>query len=350
MRSEDPQPGSDERDELARLLPAPPEREIPSGRQRQLQEFVVNHIQDQGTTAPPRSPKRRFAYATGALAAVAAAAVVLGVATGGGNVPPPGQKTAAEIEAARVIELAASYAEAQPWEPPGPDQWMYIKDHSVSASAMSEYKGMRPESVDETWISYDGSRFGELVDGEGEPEVGGYLNDDSYPYMLSLPVEPNALIDALEKELVGDGAVPRDEASSGTTDDGVGLPGNQEEWNAWLFARISAILRDNLLPPNLTAALWRAAGMIPGVAVEGTVMVEGRETLAVGRVTEAWQHEQLLVDPETYEFVGYRSVAIADFSYPPFGDDPAVTETAGTTLWELTRLDAGFVDNVGDRP
>jgi hypothetical protein len=78
-------PGSDEREVLARLLPQPAERDLPSDRHRQLQELVMNHIQQDLRPAARdarRSP-RRLAYLTSALAA-GVAVVVAGGAVGAG--------------------------------------------------------------------------------------------------------------------------------------------------------------------------------------------------------------------------------------------------------------------------
>ncbi len=69
---------SNERDELVRLLPALVERDLPSDRQRQLQEFVMTQIHQDlrpVVPAPGRKPTRRLVVAVGALAAVAIAAL-----------------------------------------------------------------------------------------------------------------------------------------------------------------------------------------------------------------------------------------------------------------------------------
>ena len=363
MRNETPQSGSNERDELARLLPAPPERDLPSGRLRQLQELVVNHIQDQGTTTPPkhRLPRRRFAVATGALAAVAAAAVVLTVAANGGDTGPPDRDsdtTATESETSRTFELAASFAASQPWTAPRPDQWIYIKTHNVTVGAMEKAKGQK-ENVDrEYWLRADGSKKGEFNDTTNRFET--WEEEHEYPELLTLPVEPNALLAELRRR-IEETPSPADQEAEGVPApplaEGSGPEKTDEEWNAELFERISRILDTNVLPPDLTAGLWRAAGMIPGVTVaEEKVVVDGRETIAVGRIQEGWRFEQLLVDPETYEFVGYRVVAVEDYTYPidedryPPGQEPeTVTVKQGEPQWETTRLAAGIVDDAFDR-
>ncbi|MGC4749891.1 hypothetical protein ACLQ28_30155 [Micromonospora sp. DT201] len=51
----------------------------------------------------------------------------------------------------------------------------------------------------------------------------------------------------------------------------------EEQRNTGLFDAISTILRDNLLPPAVIAALLRAAALIPGVdQAPNPVSIDGR--------------------------------------------------------------------------
>ncbi|MEV0649080.1 CU044_5270 family protein [Phytomonospora sp. NPDC050363] len=355
MKNENPQPSLDVRDEFARLLPVPPERDFPSGRQPQLQEFVVNHLQDQNTAARTkrRIPRRRFALATGALAAVAAAAVVLTVATGGGSAPtePDADPTA---QAVHVFEMAASHAAVQPWTEPQPDQWFYIKFRDTRSGAMAEWKGNDGVGFDENWYRADGKdtrrydRTGELVGTLTD------MNHTEYPWLVTLPTEPTALLAALRQQIIDH----HNGINPGRPPFYI-LPESEEEWNGTLFARIGDILSGNLLPPALTAGLYRAAAQIPDVTVAGEpVMIDGRETTAVGRISNGTTLGQMLLDPETHEYVGFRNLAITDFTYggpsesaepdPTDDDGEVITEKAGELLWENIRLAALIVDEPGD--
>ena len=64
----------DERDEWARLLPVPPPRDLPQGRDRLLKEFVVTEIHN-----PPRRQEPRRVLRPAILAVVLAGAVVLAI-------------------------------------------------------------------------------------------------------------------------------------------------------------------------------------------------------------------------------------------------------------------------------
>lgn len=98
---------------------------------------------------------------------------------------------------------------------------------------------------------------------------------------------------------------------------------------------IASILRENVLPPAVTAALLRAAALIPGVTqAPNTVSIDGHTATAVGRIQDGWRQEDLLLDPDTHEFIGYRSVAIKDFTLSvdetPTGAVPQKTTPGGT--------------------
>jgi hypothetical protein len=98
----------------------------------------------------------------------------------------------------------------------------------------------------------------------------------------------------------------------------------------------------------VTAALWRAAALIPGIIQsDKTVRIHGRDVIAVGRVQEGWIFEQLLVDPDTYEFVGLRQVAAKDHTSPGADGDPPTIAKAGDVMYVFTRLAAKIVDKAG---
>jgi hypothetical protein len=157
--------------------------------------------------------------------------------------------------------------------------------------------------------------------------------------MSTLPTDPQALLSLLRSQLQTksvDARTPHANVAS-----------TEDERDALLFSKIAAILDANLLPPAVTAALWRAAALVPGVTQSsGTVEIDGRQVTAVGRIQDGWRFEQLLLDPDTHEFVGYRSVAVKDFTYTT-GPNGAVTEKKGDAQFSTTRLAAKIVDAAG---
>ncbi|MFI6333116.1 CU044_5270 family protein [Micromonospora chersina] len=148
-------PGSNEHEELARLLPQPAERDLPSDRHRQLQEFVMNHIQQdlrQGTRNPRRSP-RRLAYLTSAVAAVAVAAVAVGTGTFGGagtSVTSGGgastEPAPASASGRQILLAAATSAEKLPLDTRA---YWYVKIVSTGSRNGESW-------LEETWTARDG--------------------------------------------------------------------------------------------------------------------------------------------------------------------------------------------------
>jgi hypothetical protein len=348
---------SNERDELVRLLPELVDRDLPSDRQRRLQEFVMSQIrQDPRPAGRARrpAPKRRVVVATSALAVVAVAAVTistggfgLGRGTDGSSaLPRPAGPTAPSATrlspVARTFELAAVYAAARPFTPPRPDQWIYIQNRDLAPSSLAKDKGQDPDVIIQTWIRADGKKTAGVDNGK----LYTLNQENEYPALSRLPTDPRALLSLLRAQLTqpttGGGPAGKRRVPA----DGGG-PTNPEEINADLFLRISRILEANLLPPDVTAALMRAAALIPGVTLSpGTVKVGGRQVTAVGRIQEGWRFEQLLLDPITHEFVGYRSVAVKDFTY--FPDSPApLPVKKGEVQYTTTRLAAKVVDAAG---
>ncbi len=363
------QPSSNDRDELIRLLPELADRPLPSDRHRQLQEFVMTHIQqDPQVTgqASRRLPRRRLALATSALAAVAVAVAVVAVGTAGfglgggksGSTDRPGTSASTQRSAAglppgtRTFELAANYAAARPFTAPRPDQWIYVQSRELNPSSLAKDKGQTADVTTQFWKRADGTKMAGYNPETGKFET--WDQDNGYPALTALPTDPQALLAALRAQL--DPGSPRHGpavsavpgVSPGDRQPALGVPARTpEQSNALLFNRIAMTLDENLLPPAVTAALWRAAALIPGATqAPGTVEVDGRQVTVVGRIQEGWQFDQLLVDPDTYEFVGYRSVAVADHTYTG-GPNGPVKVRKGEAQYTSTRLAAKIVDAAG---
>ncbi|MEU8260536.1 CU044_5270 family protein [Micromonospora sp. NPDC048999] len=369
------QPYSNERDELARLLPEPVEMDLPSGRQRQLQEFVMSQIhQDRRAAEQARRhvPKRRLVFATSALAAVAVAAVAIGTggfggrgtdgstgfggrgtdgstgfggrgtdgSTGFGGRGTDGPAATELSPVAHTLELAADYAAARPFTPPRPDQWIYIENRNTASSALAKDKGQKPAVTERTWLRADGKKMGDINVETGKLDTWDQAN--GYPTLSTLPTDPQEVLNLLRESLA-----PPSSAPGGRQLPFAFAPKTPDELDGLLFFKIAKTLADYLLPPDVTATLWRAAALVPGVTqAPGTVDVGGRRVIAVGRIQDGWRFEQLLLDPDTHEFVGYRSVAVKDFTFTT-GPNGRITEKKGRVQYTITRLAAKIVDAAG---
>jgi hypothetical protein len=315
------------------------ERDLPGERHRQLQEFIMTEIQRDPRT---RQPARRVPGPVFALAGIAAAAVlVAAVVVGTGSVlPPPDPGNATKFAltpVAQTFELAATHAATVPSTAPRSDQWLYIKNRNLSPSAIAADKGQNPDSIVEIWKSANGAQMAEFNPNLGYVQA--WDQDNEYPRLSTLPTDPQALLAALRAETTG-----------GSTDPLAPRPVvdmSDDAQNGRLFERIAMTLDGNLLPPDITAALWRAAALVPGVSqADQLVEIDGRTVIAVGRIQDGWRFSQLLLDPDTHAYVGFRSVAVKDFTYPDTPNGP-VTERAGTVQYATTRLAATVVNAPG---
>jgi hypothetical protein len=244
------------------------------------------------------------------LATVAAAALVAGlVVTTGPDRPPVGGSTGhgpVAVDPADTIQLAANYAAAQPFTEPRPDQWAYVVLNIDLPDRT--HAGALVETVRTSWYRIDGTQVaipaanGRITvtthperDGRVAPLPA--LNPHDYPTLAAMPTEPHALLAFLQ-----------------TGHEPVAGPGPDSSGD--VFGLIGYILRENVLPPAITAALLRAAALIPGVVqVPGTTIVDGRPAIAVGLVG-GWTREDILLDQTTKAFLGSRSVAVADQPAP----------------------------------
>jgi hypothetical protein len=260
-------------------------------------------------------PRARFlptwAWRTG-IATVAAAALAAGLVVTVGPVGdgrnqasglsgPPSTSSATSAAAGDAFELAAAFAAAQPFKQPRPDQWAYVELKIVIPDP--SHGGAMSETLRRSWYRIDGTKIA-IPNSSGRIEIttpqddgrvgpGPALNPHDYPALARMPSDPQTLLTFLRAGLepVADPSLDR----SGS-----------------LFSLIGYILRENVLPPDVTAALLRAAALVPGVTqLPGTVTVDGHPAIAVGLV-DRWAREDILLDPDTKEFLGSRSVAVAD--------------------------------------
>jgi hypothetical protein len=264
----------------------------------------------------------------------AAAALVLIVAAGLAAVRDigPGPETVPNASAA-VLERAAVAAEGKPFTPPRDDQWIYIEDRITSSDGGEPMIRRRWRAVDGTGmaaVADDGKlRVERVRSGKGRPlraVVGPFA---AYETLAALPTDPDAL--------------RRWAYRQGETITGAGLTEDGD-----VYAIFSGILSDNVLPPELEAAIFRALKQVPGVTVD-RIDVGGRRALLVGQ-TEDWLREEFLLDAETYTYLGQSGTVVRDAIIDPAkaGNDTGAIEQGHQVVAE--RLTTAIVDEPGQRP
>jgi cytosine/adenosine deaminase-related metal-dependent hydrolase len=150
----------------------------------------------------------------------------------------------------------------------------------------------------------------------------------SYSTLTNLAGDPSAVLNLMDRTVGGAGGSTRD--------------GRDEI----AFTSLTEILRDYVLPPKVEATIFRAIGQLSRVTLDrDAVNVDGRRALALGRIEEGWLSDEILLDPNTYELIGERSVAIAD--HTSTGLDGTWKVKKGTLENLLVRTAAAIVDKPG---
>jgi hypothetical protein len=274
----------------------------------------------------PRLPGTRPRLALTGLAGLAAAATAAAVSVA---LVVPGSTPArpAAITARELAYRAAAAAAAQPAVPPG--QWVYWRETTVSRFIGKPLIGKPPpwprmkpsRTTYQVWTTADSDKAAAILNGRirylcpsrlipapcqtiGQPSPtnirmalteGGAQADInripvSYAHLSSLPRNPVAL-DRYFASLVP------------------GVPAAQSE-----FQIIEDLVISYVMPPALTAELYRALGDVPGVTVnDHAVDAAGRTGIGfqISIPTPFNPHgfDQLILDPSTYKWVGYSGAS-----------------------------------------
>ncbi|MFB7590052.1 CU044_5270 family protein [Streptomyces sp. NPDC056169] len=340
-----------EREEMARLLPVPAERDRPGRHHQALKDQLLREFRQDATPAAAPAAKRRFGVRRLTIAAVplAAGALAVTLATSGQLDPRPGadpnaavapgtdRRTTEVTPAAVLLDRIATVAAAKPAPAVRDNQFVYVSSTVAWSSQSDVDPTMRLDTPHSrtVWLSVDGSRTGLLrergkdipladaVDKSGRPvkPVGNArptLNSPTYRYLASLPTDPDVLLKKIYDETRGQGPGPDQEA----------------------FVTIGDLLREQLAPPKVSAALYKAAARIPGVSVvDDTVDAAGRHGVAVGRV-HAGERTEWIFDKNTLEFLGERGVMVEDTPWAKTGQVTATTAV----------LSRGITDKTGEKP
>jgi hypothetical protein len=188
-----------------------------------------------------------------------AAVMVLGGHAAPG--PSGGATTSGHQQAVTLLGQIAAAADTKPMTTARNDQFVYI-DSKVSAGASD------PLHDRKVWLSVDGTRVGLLKEPPTMPNVSldadtrPNVNAPTYDYLASLPTNPTQLLNLIYAQ---------------TKEESRGKGPDVEA-----FVTIGDLLRESIAPPQLTAALYRAAALIPGVvAVPDAVDAAGRHGVAV---------------------------------------------------------------------
>lgn len=251
------------------------------------------------------------------------------VAEGPAQVADPDAGTPAG--AAALLDEIALVAATRDTGPVRPDQFIYIESqiantyeshNADTGETRLVRQGLHKRQV---WLSPDGHR-GWLIDELDKPD-GITLDSDvwssgAYDQLVTLPTDPDALLEWIYTETRGQGNHPDHQA----------------------FTTIGDLIGEQYPPAELSAALYRAAAKIPGVLlVDAATDAIGRDGVAVARVEEGTgvRHEWIF-DREDHTFLGSRSVyttAVPDSIIP-----------AGTVTFSQAVVRRAVVDEIKQVP
>lgn len=284
--------------DLARMLPVPAERDLPAGRLPIIKEHLMTELRTDEPAAHRAArahrPRRTAWTVAGAglLAAAAAAASVIGLIGQGST----GGPTAATL----LRHVANVAAQARPQEVTD-NQFMYIETEAATGVPYGQPAPRQPH-MRQVWIPVadlcgpglaidNGKRFS--ISDKPTPDMAangvhlkcpyqGTVNDPSYRLLQSLPTDPQALLNMIYKQTAGAGQSPDQEA----------------------FTTIGDLLRESIAPPEVSAALYRAAALIPGVTVvSSAVDAAGRPGIAVSFTSNGEQSEWIF-DKQSFQLLG----------------------------------------------
>ncbi|GAB2945029.1 hypothetical protein GCM10027280_37300 [Micromonospora polyrhachis] len=296
---------------------------MPAVRRQALRHHLMNEID-----RPARRPRRMLilAPAAGVLAVVVAAGAI---AQPWAPDSSPLIVTVEQGDHSGAMLLLNRMAAAADRSGPssGEGKYIYIRSRGAFAELGDGPARLQPVYEREIWIPRyergDGllrQPFFDIPIIGVIPERETLTNVTPNAELVNLPSDPDALLAKLYRE--------RDERGRGTSRDG------------GAFDAIGDILRESLVPPQTSAALYRAAAKIPGVeVVRGVTDAVGRRGIAVAH-TDRSRRNEWIFDEQTYEYLGERSYLVAATADGP----------AGTVLGTTAVLQRAVVSKLGQRP
>lgn len=356
VRTERQKRGEEAHEELVRLLPSPPERDLPPGRHSHHKDRLMQLIDDDQSRTPrtfvrgqaagqaqaqaqaphmtrPRLRLLRPAVWVPTAALALAGALTVGLVTNmdsGYGVEASGSEPAVVL-LDRIADVAAK-TEATPVRD---DQLVYIK--SLDAGAECQEDGLcvpgklsqreawwsqEPGPVKQLALFYENGDYVPLREllPPGSPGTPAGIDRPTYEWLASLPTDQDELLDEL-------GRLTKKEKG-------------QERAQA-VFDKIGELL-GKVMPPRTAAALYEAAAKIPGVTrIEDAVDPAGRNGVGIRRVDKrsTWATEWIF-DRDTLAYLGERTYLSKD----------GKTGKKGTMLAETAILKQAVVDKYRQRP
>jgi hypothetical protein len=333
---------------------------------------LEEQLQDAYERAAQRAPvspgaydrflRRRARHGRAVAAAGLALVAVLGAAVLVARQQPRDRAPAAPTaSAAELADQAATAAAAQPVPTPRPHQWVYTKELRVESG------GAKPWTH-EHWVRVDGEKFVRPTSDRraarprdvrrermqllpipqgcppGQPArirpavgLGRYFPDPA-----AVPTDPDGLLAAVYRLVEDPACAPI--AVGDTVQDRA-------------FMLIDGLLQ-GVLPAEVRAALYRALATIPEVTVvQAATDAAGRRGVALARAaaiegagSSGWLRLEIILDRDTYRYLGARTVVTRDHLIPNGGGPRGTRFGKGQVLVSRAQLALAVVDAPCQRP
>jgi hypothetical protein len=239
----------------------------------------------------------------------------------------PGMAPVAGV--AELGESAAHAAENDPTPAPDPAQWLYTK--KLQLTGVEGDVDRDQHDTLERWTSVDGKRSAWYQGGKLMFQGSAMTNPAE---LAKPPVTPAGVIARIKAAIL-------DEDRRGPQELNGHVP------PAILFMEINQLMTEQWLAPDVRAALFRALPTIKGITVTQDVPVaDGRRGVAFS-LTDAEARSYLILDPETFRYLGTNSTRLKDRTYE-WADGSKETFKAGT-VGLTAQLEARIVDQPGQR-
>ncbi|WTP83684.1 CU044_5270 family protein [Streptomyces sp. NBC_00178] len=328
---------------MADHFPASATHGLSSARSALLEEHLMREITRTEAPAAPRRPLWRLAVIPVAVAA-AATAVVLNAT---GSTSPAAPATAlspvvkvlpasAQGTPELVQQIAAATSRRRPLTIRA-DQYVYVRSEVGFSRQIRQRTMDGPVKLDavherEVWLPEDPTRPGLIREGGKDESLGGGgtavldggtpttagAGNTPYAQVAALPTDPEVLLKKIYA--VTEGSAPGRDAAA--------------------FDWVGETIGEAIVPPEVEAAIWLAAGKIPGVqVVHDAVDAAGRhgEALAFESLGE---RSEYIFDRATHTYLGERSYLVKA------GDAGKAGQLTGITAV----LDRGVADKTGQVP
>jgi hypothetical protein len=325
-----------------RAAVAPPDEELLARTRARVLGGGQDGRRARGRRLPGSRPRLAL---TGVAAAATAAAVTVALATQGGG---PERSATASSAVKELAYRVAAVAATRPNVRPG--QWVYWQEKTVTAPGKAA--GPAGHETFQVWTTADSGKAAYLSKGKvvlmSFPPClhGAGCQSIGQPVPATLPDGQGQVVTGVAGKIpvsyTGLRSLPRSPVALDRYLAGLPLRG----WGpapVREFEVIKELLTTYVMPPALTAELYRALGNIPGVTVDrDAVDAAGRRGIGF-QITlpraAGGEIDQLVLDPKTYSLMGQQLILA-----------PSAGSAAGRVLSGTAILSTALVSGPGVLP